>query len=79
MEYDGDVVVLHPGNGHVSVDGVPITEATRLPQGWNLESVFFSVRISTFIAGSCGHSGGPGKKEAPALKTSKGISFSFSA
>jgi len=33
VEYDGDVVVLHPGNGHVSVDGVPITEATRLPQG----------------------------------------------
>ncbi|XP_065056409.1 pleckstrin homology-like domain family B member 1 isoform X1 [Rhopilema esculentum] len=33
VEYDGDVVVLHPGNGHVSVDGIPITEATRLPQG----------------------------------------------
>ena len=33
VEYDGDVVVLRPGNGHVSVDGVPITEATRLPQG----------------------------------------------
>ena len=44
VEYDGDVVVLHPGNGNVSVDGVPITEATRLPQG----SVFHaSVSIRT--------------------------------
>ena len=33
VEYDGEAVVLHPGNGHVSVDGVPITETTKLPQG----------------------------------------------
>merc|ERR1719494_743038 len=33
VEYDGDAVVLHPKNDLVSVDGIPLTCPTRLPQG----------------------------------------------
>ena len=33
IEYDGEVVVLHPKNVLVSVDGMPLSEPTRLPQG----------------------------------------------
>ena len=33
IEYDGDAVVLHPKNELVAVDGIPLTEPTRLPQG----------------------------------------------
>ena len=51
VEYDGDVVVLHPGNGHVSVDGVPITEATRLPQGSRFFMFFkhFAILVNTLL------------------------------
>ena len=33
IEYDGEAVVLHPKNELVSVDGIPLAEPTRLPQG----------------------------------------------
>lgn len=33
VEYDGDAVVLHPKNELVSIDGIPLTEPTRLAQG----------------------------------------------
>ncbi|XP_066930642.1 kinesin-like protein KIF16B isoform X1 [Clytia hemisphaerica] len=33
IEFDGEAVVLHPKNELCSVDGVPISEPTRLPQG----------------------------------------------
>lgn len=32
-EYNGDAVVLYPKAAMCSVDGIPITEPTRLPQG----------------------------------------------
>jgi len=33
IENDGEAVVLHPKNELISVDGLPISEPTRLPQG----------------------------------------------
>ena len=35
MEYNGDAVVLYPKANLCSVDGIPISEPTRLPQGNN--------------------------------------------
>ena len=33
VEYNGEVVVLHPKAPLCTVDGIPITEPTKLPQG----------------------------------------------
>lgn len=33
VEYNGDAVVLHPKGPLCSVDGIPISEPTKLPQG----------------------------------------------
>ena len=33
VEYNGDAVVLYPKAALCSVDGIPISEPTRLPQG----------------------------------------------
>ena len=33
MEYNGDAMVLYPKAALCSVDGIPISEPTRLPQG----------------------------------------------
>ena len=32
-EYDGETVMLYPKANLCSIDGVPITEPTKLPQG----------------------------------------------
>eukprot|EP00794_Sanderia_malayensis_P011257 gene11257-12437_t len=33
VEFDGEAVVLYPMDGSVSIDGIPISEPTKLPQG----------------------------------------------
>ena len=33
VEYNGDAVVLYPKVALCSVDGIPVSEPTRLPQG----------------------------------------------
>ncbi len=35
VEYNGDAVVMYPKAALCSVDGIPISEPTRLPQGIN--------------------------------------------
>lgn len=33
VEYNGEAVVLHPKAQLCTIDGIPITEPTKLPQG----------------------------------------------